>query len=217
MGAARQDNKDVNPWLSIPASDYEGHMGSNKVGQLKFLSEVFQKVLQEFRPSSLAVLGCATGNGFEHIAPEKTKRVVAVDINPSYLDVLCSRFSVQLPHMEVVCSDVRQCSFQPDSFDLIHGALFFEYVDPGPVLASLARWLRPSGLLSVVLQMPSSNGSVTETEFASLKNLQAIMKLVDPLKFRTLASREGFQEVGTGLVELPTGKEFLTAYFQLET
>jgi hypothetical protein len=29
------------------------------------------------------VLGCATGNGFEHIDPLVTRRVVEIDINPA--------------------------------------------------------------------------------------------------------------------------------------
>ena len=74
-----------NPWLSIPIDDYEGHMGSPAVAQLQPLSELFAGVLASSRPKSLAVFGCAAGNGFEHIDPSITERVVGVDINPAYL------------------------------------------------------------------------------------------------------------------------------------
>ena len=60
----------TNPWLTIPAEDYEAHMASPEVGQLQVLNQLFKMVLEEHRPESLAVLGCSTGNGFEHIDPQ---------------------------------------------------------------------------------------------------------------------------------------------------
>jgi len=36
-------------------------------------------------PSSVAMLGCAGGNGLERVDPGVTTRVVAVDIHLSYL------------------------------------------------------------------------------------------------------------------------------------
>jgi hypothetical protein len=76
-------NNSDNPWLSIPAADYEAHMASPEVGQLQFLNAVFKETLARQRPKSLLVPGCATGNGFEHIDFTVTRRIVAVDINPA--------------------------------------------------------------------------------------------------------------------------------------
>ena len=81
-----------NPWLTISAEDYEAHMASPEVGQLQVLNQLFKVVLEEHRPESMAVLGCSTGNGFEHIDPSTTRRVVGIDINPSYLAVARKRF-----------------------------------------------------------------------------------------------------------------------------
>lgn len=82
-----------NPWLDIPLDDYEGHMSSPAVAQLQALNELFAAVLASLRPKSLVVFGCAAGNGFEHIDPCVTERVVGVDINPAYLQALKERSS----------------------------------------------------------------------------------------------------------------------------
>jgi SAM-dependent methyltransferase len=81
----------VNPWLTVPASDYEGHMTA--AGQLPALSAIFRGVYLEQRPRRVTVLGCATGNGFEHIDPAMTEEVIGVDINAAYLEVARKRFA----------------------------------------------------------------------------------------------------------------------------
>ncbi len=53
------------PWLDIPLADYEGHMALPYVAQAQLFSGLFAEALQEFSPESVALLGCAGGNGFE--------------------------------------------------------------------------------------------------------------------------------------------------------
>jgi SAM-dependent methyltransferase len=74
-----------NPWLTIPAADYEGHMGPAGVGQLAPLQDIFARVYRELRPARVAVLGCGTGNGLDAIDPAVTERLVGVDLNPEYI------------------------------------------------------------------------------------------------------------------------------------
>ena len=74
-----------NPWLSVPLEDYEGHMRSPGVEQLTILADLFKRVLDRYRPESVAVLGVAGGNGLEQIDCTVTKRIVGVDINQRYL------------------------------------------------------------------------------------------------------------------------------------
>ena len=56
-----------NPWLRIPASDYEAHMALPQVSQTQALNKLMASSLAQYTPRSLAVIGCTTGNGFEHI------------------------------------------------------------------------------------------------------------------------------------------------------
>ena len=82
-----------NPWLAIPWQDYEGHMISPEVGQLQLLSRRFGEALRRYRPASAAILGCATGNGLEHVDPAVTRTVVGLDVNPAHLAVARRRFA----------------------------------------------------------------------------------------------------------------------------
>jgi len=206
----------TNPWLSIPASDYEAHMRSPAVRQLQFLSDVFRRLLVTYRPSSIAVLGCATGNGFEHLRSCPAQRVVGIDINPRYLDALRDLYQGEVGGLELVCSDIASCELAPASVDLVSCALFLEYVDPAVVVEKASRWLTPAGVLAVVIQLPSAGrGMVTATPFASLKRLESIMRLVDPQEFRVLAERHGLRLASSRTVRLETGKEFLDAEYHL--
>jgi SAM-dependent methyltransferase len=204
-----------NPWLEIPVSDYEGHMGSSEVGQSPVLNQIFADTLAEFSPQHLLIIGCAAGNGFEHVDPNLIRRIVGVDINPDYLETLKERYGARIPNLELVCSDLIRCSFERGSFDLIHAALIFEYLRPGDVLPKLVRWLKPGGVLAVVLQRPSQTSKeVSETPYTSLKALESIMRLVDPAVLRNLANKSGLQEVRSREVELKLGKKFCVAYYQ---
>ncbi len=204
-----------NPWLSIPAGDYEAHMASPSVRQLQFLNRVFLEVLTEHSPRSIAVVGCATGNGFEHLARIQAERVVALDINAAYLGLLRNRFAGSVRGLGVVRADAASCEFRPRSFDLVHGALVLEYVDPAIVVEKISRWLRPGGVFTVVLQLPvRGHAVVSETEFASLKRLEGFMTLVDPGDLRSLAARRGMPEVTSREETLESGKSFFVGCYR---
>ncbi len=198
----------ANPWLSIPAGDYEAHMGSPAVQQLQYLDSVFADLIARYLPCDLAVLGCATGNGFDRI-PSDTRTVIGLDINPEYLKIARARHAEHLPGLQLICADFAGYTPEPRSMDLIYAGLFLEYVDAALVTAQAAVWLRPGGILAVVLQLPSFGANpVTETPYASLRRLEQAMKLVDPDEVRRLAARNGFAELCTRVDTLPTGKQF---------
>jgi ubiquinone/menaquinone biosynthesis C-methylase UbiE len=125
-----------NPWLDIPAGDYEGHMSHQSVGQLQALNDIFAEIVVTFEPRRLAVLGCATGNGFEHIRPDVTESVIAVDINREYLDILMTRHLAGLPGLRVIHGDVSGIKIEPGSLD--HGSR------PAACCPSCSRRRRPT-------------------------------------------------------------------------
>lgn len=206
---------DQNPWLGIPAADYEGHMGSAKVGQSAVLRRIFADALAEFSPRSLAVVGCSSGNGFEHIDPRVTHRVVGIDINPAYLQILEERQAHRLPGLELVCADIVSERLDLRPFDLIHAALVFEYVPPEDVLPKLDGWLAPGGVLVVALQLPSHTSTmVSETPYTTLRALEPLMRLVEPVVFGELACQCGLTPLRSWEVELKQGKGFHVAYYR---
>ena len=209
----QQSDTAVNPWLAIPWEDYEGHMSSPVVKQSQFLNELFRGILRDYRPGSVAILGCATGNGFEHIDPAITQRVTGVDINPHYLRVLRTRFGLTIPGLQLVCADLAACELERESFDLVHCALVLEYLDPRVVIEKATRWLRPRGTLVVVLQLPSEKSKVSETQYKSLRRLEPIIKLVEPETVQRVAAAVGLSEVRVSKEMLESGKEFFVGHY----
>jgi SAM-dependent methyltransferase len=204
-----------NPWLAIPWQDYEGHMSHPAVKQSQFLSEVFGDAIHKYEPESLVALGCATGNGFEHIDPNVSKRVVAVDINHKYLDILKDRFQSLIPGLECICDDVVTCELEAKGYDLVHCALIFEYLEPRSLINKIKRWLRQGGVLVVVLQLPSLNSRrVTKTQFKSLQRLETIMRLIEPEHLRRLLDAVGFVESQAYTETLESMKEFYVGYYR---
>jgi hypothetical protein len=202
-----------NPWLSIPLEDYEGHMGSESVQQLKALSDLFKRALDLCRPESVAVLGVAGGNGLEQIDCGVTKRIVGLDINILYLDEVRRRYGA-LSGLEVHCLDLadRQLSLAP--VELVHAALFFEHAGLGRSLENALSLVSPTGRLSVILQLPSeTQQGVTYTPYVSIQKLRDSFSLVDVTEFERLLGEKGFQLVEKDNRSLPAGKALWLGIF----
>ncbi len=204
-----------NPWLDVPADDYVGHMSSAEVAQYPVLNRLLRDTLESTRPGALLVLGCSTGNGFEHIDPTVTSRVVGVDINPVFLQRLVERFAGSTFPLEVRNSGLADCTFEQDAFDLVHAALLLEYVDWASVLPRLVVSLRARGALSVVLQLPShTSPAVTPTRFTSLRLLESVFHFVEPEHLISHATTLGLELESRHREPLESGKAFEVLRFR---
>jgi SAM-dependent methyltransferase len=190
-------------------------MNSPEVDQIAALNRIFSEIYARCKPAALAVLGCATGNGFEHVDPAVTKRLVGIDINPEYLDIARERYRHLEPIFELICAPVESCDFAGGAFDLVHAGLIFEYLDPADILLKIAEWLSPAGMLSVVLQLPSEqSGAVSKTTFESVRVLGDIMRLVLPDELERMAHGAGLRLIESRTTALPRGKSFMVDLFQ---
>jgi SAM-dependent methyltransferase len=202
-----------NPWLAIPAADYEGHMGVSGVDQLGPLRDVLADVYAEVQPARMAVIGCGTGNGLDVVDPARTRRLVGVDLNADYLALAARRHARLAAVAQWIPADVTACALDAAAFDLVHAALLFEYVDPATLLPRIAGWLAPGGVFSVVVQLPGGDATISDTGFASLRALSGLLALVSPDRLRDLATRAGLTETSSRAVPLPRGKSFWAATF----
>ena len=207
-----------NPWLDIPLADYEGHMASPNVGQAQLLSDVFASALSKYGPRSVAVLGCAGGNGFDRVSSKVTQRVVGVDLNRDYVLHARTRFDHRIPLLELLVGDVQTDEFAFAPVELVFAGLLFEYVDAGAVLAKIRAMLCSGGTLLTVVQLPSTTiAEITPSQFASLGALSSVMRLVPPELLRQLAAVHGYQETDAQTLEAAGGKEFHVQAFRLAT
>jgi len=198
-----------NPWLDIPEGDYVGHMSSPTVNQRSVLSRLMGDALESVRPRTLLVLGCSTGNGLEHVNPDVTTHVTVVDLNPAYLLRLGERFPNPGFELDVRCADLADVVLEREAFDLVHAGLVLEYLEWTFLLPRVAATLKPGGVLSVVLQLPSaSSPAVTPTTFVSLRSLETLFRFVEPGALIEAARGEGLTLSNQRTEWLPAGKAF---------
>ena len=132
-----------NPWLDIPLAEYEGHMSLPEVGQAHLLAEIFDRAVKRWSPVSIALIGCAGGNGFERLAAGTIDRLVGVDLNPDYIEQARRRHAQRLSNIELLCADIQSQSLMYGPVDFTYAALLFEYVDMVAALDTLKRNSRP--------------------------------------------------------------------------
>ncbi|HET9553490.1 MAG TPA: class I SAM-dependent methyltransferase, partial [Anaeromyxobacteraceae bacterium] len=195
-----------NPWTVVPAADYERHMGPEGVDQLAPLSALFQEAYLGAQPDRVLLVGSATGNGLEHVDPSVTRRVVGLDVNLQYLGVTRQRFFHLGPRLELYCTSAAAWRSPPQSFDLVHAALVFEYLHPEPMVAHLAGWLAEKGACSVVLQLPGGEGPAPASK--ALELIQKAMRLVPPDELVALFAQQGLALRRSRVVPLKYGKSF---------
>ena len=106
------------PWLDIPLGDYEGHMALPAIGQSQLIADQLDMLVRTYAPSSVAILGCAGGNGFERLIGTSISRVVGVDINPQYIEKARQRYAGRVPGLQLLVGDIQTSTslFEPVDF-----------------------------------------------------------------------------------------------------
>ncbi|MFA7418629.1 MAG: class I SAM-dependent methyltransferase [Melioribacteraceae bacterium] len=204
----------MNPWLKIELEDYESHMALSSIAQAQYLSGVFAQAVQTYSAKSVAILGCAGGNGLEVISNSNMDRVVCVDINPAYISVAKERFSSKFRQSEFLCADILSSSFSFKPVDLIFAGLIFEYVDYNAALANICKVINPSGKLVVVLQLPSEElPEISPSQYTSLNKLSGIFNFVSPNGFQEAAKLHQFEVIESKRTTLESGKSFQEMVF----
>ncbi|HET6436894.1 MAG TPA: class I SAM-dependent methyltransferase [Anaeromyxobacter sp.] len=190
-------------------------MGPEGVDQLAPLSALFQEVVLAAQPDRLLLVGCATGNGLEHVDPSVTRRIVGVDVNLQYLGIARQRFFHLGPRLELYNADIAMFRALPGSFDLVHAALVFEYLHAEVLVRRISEWLAERGSCSAVLQLPGGEGA--ELPSRAMQLVARAMRLVPPEELTGL-----FAHYGLGLrrqreVPLRGGKRFWHGLFARNT
>lgn len=206
------------PWLDIPLEEYEGHMSMATVGQAQLIAQHLEELVRESTPASVAVIGCAGGNGFERLVGSGVSRVVGVDINAQYVERLRERYAALLPGLELFVADIQSGEriFRP--VDLLYVALVFEYVDARAAMSTLQRHCQPCGVLATLTQLPhESLGHVSASPYVSLKRLEPAMRLVASDVLVQEATRVGFALQESRTIAAAVGKQFALHTFRCES
>jgi len=155
---------------------------------LDVLSDLFAEALAR-KPSSVAVLGVAGGNGLDRIDPSQTTRVVGIDVNPAYLEEVRNRH----PSAELHCVDLSREPLTNEPVQLVHASLIFEHAGATVCLENAIRLVAEGGTLSVVLQLPATTAAnVSVSPFPSIQTLSADFALIDPAWLTANLAQRGF-------------------------
>jgi SAM-dependent methyltransferase len=205
-----------NPWLDIPLADYEQHMALPDIGQAQMLAEQLARAVRKNKPKSVAIIGCAGGNGLEELVNSSLQRVVCIDINPSYIDEVRQRFAGHFSTLETHVADIQSAKLEAPPVDLLYAALIFEYVALAETFKVLRSICVPGGRLVAILQVatPCMN-AVSPSPYTSLQRLAPIMRLRQPQEIVQAALRAGFALTSAECIELPSGKSFSCQTFLL--
>lgn len=206
-----------NPWLDIPLAEYEGHMALPAVKQAEMLADELEFAVRQHSPKSIALLGCAGGNGLDRLVGTGVERVVGIDINPAYVEAVRSRFRSRIPGLELYVADIQCALPELAPVDLLFAALIFEYVDVAMTMSSLQTLCTPGGALVIILQAASSSlEAVSPSPYNSIRLLAPAMRLLDQADVQNQAIAAGFSLASSRVVNLQSGKHFIVLSFRTE-
>ena len=204
-----------NPWLDIPLGDYEAHMALPGIGQSQLIADQLDILVRTYAPSSVAILGCAGGNGFERLIGTSVSRVVGVDINPQYIEKTRQRYAGRVPGLKLLVGDIQTLTSLFEPVDFIYAALIFEYVDIARAMSVLRHHCKPKGVLAVLSQVPHETlPEVTPSPYSSLRLLEPGMHLLSHEGLQRHATQAGFTPEDSRNVLSPGGKQFTVETFR---
>lgn len=112
-----------------------------------------QKLLPNFAGKKVLDLGCGYGWHCRYAAEQGAAHVLGTDISKKMLEEARTRNLV--PGVEYQCAAMEDLDFPPESFDVVISSLALHYVeDFAPLIAKVARWLKPRGELVFSAEHP---------------------------------------------------------------
>jgi SAM-dependent methyltransferase len=204
----------ASPWLNIPLADYEGHMALPEIAQARMLADELESAVRQHAPSSVAIIGCSGGNGFERLIGTTVERIIGIDFNPTYVAAARARFGTQFPKLTLYVADIQDALPNITPMEMIFAGLIFEYVDLSAAMHNLRRLCAPGGTLIAVLQAASSEANaVSPSPYRSLERLAPAMRLRNAREVKGAAAEAGFAPAMTRSLTLPSGKTFFVLSF----
>jgi trans-aconitate methyltransferase len=190
-------------------------MALPEIAQARMLADELESAVRQHAPSSVAIIGCSGGNGFERLIGTTVERIVGIDINPTYVAAAQARFGTQLPKLALYVADIQDAMPNITPVAMIFAGLIFEYVGLRAAMHNLLRLCGPDGTLVAVLQAPSADAApVSPSPYRSLQRLAPAMRLRNAHEVRDAAIEAGFASAATRSLTLPSGKSFIVSSFR---
>jgi SAM-dependent methyltransferase len=206
------------PWLEVPLADYEAHMALPAIDQARLIADQLEASVTTYRPNSVAVVGCAGGNGFNRLTSRGVDRVVGVDINPHYIAQARDRYQERIDGLELHVADIQASGLLFEPVDLLYVALVLEYVDVAQALSSLSRHCKAGGVVATLCQLPHETmAHVSPSPYTSLQVLAPRMRFVSPEELLREAERVRLLPESPSTILSAGGKQFRYQPFRRPT
>lgn len=204
----------INPWETIPLSDYENHMRLDSVMQLQVMNCMMKRQFSSCTAKSAMVLGVAGGNGLEHVVSCGFDRVYGVDINNEYLQRCKERYPELNGILECVCADLTTPDVVLPHADLLIANLLIEYIGYDCFCRTVAQ-VRPQ-FASCIIQINTDNGFVSDSPYLHVfDGLESVHHQMQEDKLDTAMQSIGYRLSGTTEEPLPNGKKLVQMDFVL--
>ena len=190
-------------------------MALPSIGQSRLIADQLEALIRTFCPHSIAIIGCAGGNGFDRLSGTDVRRIVGVDLNPEYIEQTRQRYEARFPGLELYIADIQTPLSLFEPVDLLFVALVLEYVDLDQTLNALWRHCKKNGALAVISQLPHETmKEVSPSPYPILGRLTSVMHLISPKELQLRAGRAGFCLEHSNTILSPGGKRFSVDTFR---
>lgn len=201
-----------NPWNEISLSDYENHMKLDSVMQLQAMNEMMKGQLCGYDFSSVMILGIAGGNGLNHIATEKVKKVYGIDVNSAYLDEVIRRYSNLDGILECLCIDLTNESSKLPYADMLIANLLIEYIGY-KCFQRVVQQVKPR-YVSCIIQINLEGNWVSNSPYLhKFDCLEQIHHQMDEHTLEKIMSETQYCLIKTLEYVLPNGKKLIQMDF----
>jgi len=186
-----------------------------EVGQAQVLSALTKYCLDKYLPENFALIGCATGNGLEHIKSGFTKWVYTIDINQDYLNKTKETFADKISNLETIHADIQHDELNIKGIDLFFIGLVLEYVEPKKALKKIIKTLGKKGVLFIVIQKNKQTSFVSKTKYKSLEKLAAISNEVNENEIDEFLRSGNLSLLNREEIFLTENKSFITFEYEM--
>jgi hypothetical protein len=184
------------------------------IGQAQMLAAELARAVSQAGARSVALVGCAGGNGLATL-PTSVRRIVAIDINPEYVETLRGRFGGRSAVLELFVADIQTGAPPCPPVDLVYAGLIFEYVDVAATMTALRGLCAAEGTMVAIVQLPSESGHfVSPSPFTSLRPLESGARTCSRQELEEHAHRIGFHPSEARTIMSAGGKSFDVLYFR---
>lgn len=199
-----------NPWETIDAIAYEGHMKFIK--QYDLLNHIFKEQVTEFKGSVIGILGIGCGNGIEHVKQKTT--IYGYDINTSFLNSCKSKYKEKDVNLILNKIDLMDRNANIHSCELLICNLVLEFIGIYNFLRIVNK-CRPE-MISVVLQMTiNKENEISKSPYKDIfQNVSSILKEIYPQEFTCLLDIIDYRLVNSMIFNLNQYKHFIRMDFK---